>query len=194
MNSQTMNQPIKKTSSNSNTNLASHLDTEPWYKQGWPWALIAIPVLTVIAGVTTFIIANDTADTLVQDDYYKRGLAINSRLERFELAQSMSLVAKVDVDISSSLISIRLKSDKDHLTQISEELSINFFHPTLKTKDQSFKLNQLSKNEYVAEIINLEQAYWHIQIEDNTQTWLLKARWLYPDKTKLIIDANEPTM
>ncbi len=185
---------MNQQNNNSSSNLNSNLDTEPWYKQGWPWALIAIPVLTVIAGVTTFIIANDTADTLVQDDYYKKGLAINSRLERFELAQSMSLVAEVDIDISSSLISIKLNSGNNHLTQISEELSINFFHPTLKTKDQSFKLNQLSTNEYVAEIINLEQSYWHIQIEDNTQTWLLKARWLYPDKTKLIIDANESTM
>ncbi len=182
---------MNQSTNNSRSNLNSNLDTEPWFKQGWPWALIAIPVLTIIAGVTTFIIANDTEDTLVQDDYYKKGLAINSRLERFALAQSMSIIAQVDIDISSSLISIKLESDKSHQTQVSEELSINFIHPTLKTKDQNFKLNQLSKNEYVAEIINLEQAYWHIQIEDNTQTWLLKARWLYPDKTKLIINAKE---
>jgi len=193
-----MNPSTTNLNSNSSSNLASNshsdLDTEPWFKQGWPWALIAIPFLTIIAGVTTFIIANNTSDTLVHDDYYKKGLAINSRLERFNLAQSMSIIAKVDIDISSNLISIKLNSDKNHSTQISEEISINFFHPTLKNKDQSFILNQLSKNEYIAEIINLEPAYWHIQIEDNTQTWLLKARWLYPDKSKLIIDPNELTM
>lgn len=178
--------------SNTSSNLGSNLDTEPWYKQGWPWALIAIPILTIIAGVTTFIIANDTSDSLVQDDYYKKGLAINSRLERFDLAQSMFLVADINIDITSNLLSINLSADKNHPIQISKELSLNFFHPTLKTKDQNFKLHQLSENEYIAEIINLEPAYWHIQIEDDKQTWLLKARWLYPDKTSISINANEP--
>jgi len=183
---------MNQSTNNLNANSNHGLDTEPWYKQGWPWALIAIPVLTMIGAITTIIIASNTSDTLVHDDYYKKGLAINSRLERLELAQSMSIIAKVDIDSSTNLISIKLSSDKNHPSQLSEEMSINFFHPTLKTKDQSFKLNLLSKNDYVAEIINLEPAYWHIQIEDNTQTWLLKARWLYPDKTKLIIHANKP--
>lgn len=192
MNSQTMTQLTSNLKSQAN----SHLDTEPWYKQGWPWALIAIPFFTIIAGIATIIISFNTEDSLVQGDYYKKGLAINNRLERFELAQSMSLVAQANIDISANLLSIKLNSGNNNSIQIPKELSISFFHPTLKTKDQIFKLNLLSKNtalaksEYIGEIINLEPAYWHVQIEDNNKTWLLKARWLYPDKSKLLIHAK----
>jgi len=40
-------------------------DTKPWYKQFWPWFLISIPLLTVIAGIITLIIALKNPDYLV---------------------------------------------------------------------------------------------------------------------------------
>ena len=56
------------------------LDTEPWYRQFWPWALIALPLATVLACTATILIAIHTDDGLVSDDYYKEGLSINRRM------------------------------------------------------------------------------------------------------------------
>lgn len=165
-------------------------EIEPWFKQGWPWALIAIPFLTVIAGVITFMIAKDTSDSLVQDDYYKKGLAINSNLERLNFTQSMQLIADIEVDTANNLIIVKLEANENSQKQLSNQLSINFSHPTLKSKDKSFQLSQLSKNEFVADFTQLDSAYWHIQIEDESKTWLLKGRWLYPDQNSIIINSN----
>ena len=51
--------------------------TQPWYREPWPWILMAGPAIVVVAGFATLAIAVKTDDGLVADDYYKQGLAIN---------------------------------------------------------------------------------------------------------------------
>ena len=38
---------------------------EPWYRQGWPWFLIAFPATAVVAGIATLVIAIQTFDGMV---------------------------------------------------------------------------------------------------------------------------------
>lgn len=47
-------------------------DEKPWYKQFWPWFIMAIPACGVIAGISTVIIASNHAP-----------LITNSNIERF---------------------------------------------------------------------------------------------------------------
>ena len=54
----------------------------PWYREPWPWILMAGPVAAVVAGAITLWIAVTHQDALVADDYYKQGLAINRTLDR----------------------------------------------------------------------------------------------------------------
>ena len=70
-------------------------DTKPWYRQFWPWFIIALPASAVIAGLTTVYIAFDEPDGLVVDDYYKEGLAINQTLARDQRAAQLGLSALV---------------------------------------------------------------------------------------------------
>lgn len=51
-----------------------------WYRQFWPWFVIAIPAASVIAGALTVVIALDHEDALVRDDWYVRGQRINEEL------------------------------------------------------------------------------------------------------------------
>ena len=51
----------------------------PWYKEFWPWFLIAVPIITLIMGGVLLKLAISTEDSLVVDDYYKEGKAINAR-------------------------------------------------------------------------------------------------------------------
>ena len=65
----------------------------PWYRQRWPWLLMLGPAIVVVAGIVTAVIAIETDDGLVADDYYKRGLAINQTLERAARTAVLGLTA-----------------------------------------------------------------------------------------------------
>jgi hypothetical protein len=164
----------------------SEPELSPWYKQGWPWALIAIPLLTILACGVTIYIAFNSDDSLVNDNYYKEGLAINQSIERIEYAKNISLIAKIEIDKTAKLLHLNLQSSQT----LPHRLFIKFSHPTLQTKDQSFELQSLTGGDFVAELNHLEEAYWHVSLEDGSKTWLLKSRWLYPNKPSISIDAN----
>src|SRR5574343_2033893 len=68
--------------------------SRPWYKDRWPWLLMAGPFLAVVAGIITFRIAVVTADDMVTDDYYKRGKDINLELGRDKAAIELGIDAQ----------------------------------------------------------------------------------------------------
>jgi len=69
----------------------------PWYRQPWPWFLIALPATAVVAGIVTAVLAVRTYDGPVTADYYKQGLAINEEVARADLARELSLRARVEL-------------------------------------------------------------------------------------------------
>lgn len=45
----------------------------PWYRQFWPWFIIALPASAVVAGIITFWLAVSNPDhVVVEDDEYQR--------------------------------------------------------------------------------------------------------------------------
>jgi len=70
---------------------------QPWYRDRWPWLLIAGPAVVVAAGLATAWLAWSTDDGVVADDYYKRGLVINRQLERAGRGEALGLGAVLDV-------------------------------------------------------------------------------------------------
>src|SRR4030095_5889909 len=53
-----------------------------WYRDPWPWFLIAGPLVVVIACMATTVIAVRSDDGVVAGDYYKRGLLVNQQLPK----------------------------------------------------------------------------------------------------------------
>lgn len=49
----------------SSVNSPDRTEVRPWYREPWPWVLIAIPLLTVIASGITFWLAVSHPDYLV---------------------------------------------------------------------------------------------------------------------------------
>ena len=57
-------------------------NSQAWYREPWPWILIAGPLAVVIACMATTVIAVRSDDGVVAGDYYKRGLLVNQRLPK----------------------------------------------------------------------------------------------------------------
>mgnify|MGYP000858793129 FL=1 len=52
----------------------------PWWKFGHVWLVIAGPAVVVVASFITFYLAASGKDTLVDEDYYRKGIEINKTL------------------------------------------------------------------------------------------------------------------
>lgn len=59
-----------------NEHFSNTKPTTAWYRQFWPWFLIVLPTIVVIASFITLGIAIKYADTPVSDDYVQHGLTV----------------------------------------------------------------------------------------------------------------------
>ena len=55
---------------------------KPWYKQFWPWFLIALPATVVIWTIMTVIVFTQNSVDLVTEDYYKKEKALMSTFQK----------------------------------------------------------------------------------------------------------------
>ena len=70
----------------------------PWYKEPWPWVIIAIPAAAVIMGVITFYLAVSNPDYLVVEE--EQYLGIKSEL-RAQPQSDVSPVSSTDPEAGS---------------------------------------------------------------------------------------------
>ncbi len=52
----------------------------PWWKHGYAWLVFGGPAAVVVASLFTVYIAVSTRDTLVDENYYDKGININEQL------------------------------------------------------------------------------------------------------------------
>ena len=84
-----------------------------WYKEPWPWLLMAGPAIVVVAGFITFYLAQVNAADLVSDDYYKDGKHIDIQLHRDEEALKRHITAQVLVSPDNNAAKVLVSGDFD---------------------------------------------------------------------------------
>ncbi len=148
---------------------------KPWYRQFWPWFIIALPLSAVIASIATVMVAVDQAPSLVVDDYAKIGLATHRKMERDKRAAELGMAAEVHLVAESKKVEVRLKSD-DRSQPGPEWLTLSILHPTDETRDQRLRLER-SGSSYVAELERSPERRRYLQIEPPDQSWRLTSEW-----------------
>ena len=152
-------------------------DDKPWYRQFWPWFVILIPALTVVAGITTVFIAMDAPSGMVVDDYYKQGLAINRDLARSERARELGLTARVSHDPEVDVLIIELLGSAGANPGF---LNLHLSHPTLPDRDQQLSLVIGPDGRYRSPLNGLLEANWHLEITSPDDQWRMVGRMRLP--------------
>lgn len=154
---------------------------QPWYRQFWPWFLITFPATAVIAGIITIVIAVKTDDGLVEDDYYKAGLAINRTLERSQAASQLGLSATVNWEQQTGILNLSLQGN---LATTPARLEMTLLHPTRAQLDKKIKLYSIAgTSHYTGRMALIESGNWHIIIEPEDKSWRLRGRTSQPLQT-----------
>lgn len=129
-------------------------NTERWYRQFWPWFLIALPASAVIAGLVTVYIAIRGADDLVADDYYREGLTINRRLEKEQRAAELELSPRLQFSGDNVRVMVDAPGDP-------QELLLHLSHPLDAERDFSTRLSRIAPGSYIGRLSVPVSPRWH---------------------------------
>ena len=115
-------------------------DTKPWYRQFWPWFIIALPASAVVAGLTTVWISMQTTDSLVvhAEDGVRK--AADRALAAERLAAEMGLAAAVDIDTETRVITAVIRAGE--LAEVPATLDFELSHPAFADRDRHITLNR----------------------------------------------------
>ncbi len=158
-------------------------NSKPWYREPWPWILMAGPAIVVVAGFITAWLAIRSSDGLVDDDYYKQGLAVNQRMARSDAASELGLAAEVVVGDNG--LDLRLFLSAREAAVLPDSLLLKTVHPTRAGADQSVLLKRDSAGLYVGRLAAALHGRWHVALEDQERKWRLTGDW-NPDKASTL--------
>ena len=144
---------------------------EPWYRYFWPWLLISIPALAVVAGGITLWLAVTSNNALVVDDYYREGRAINRVIARDQEAARLGLSARIDD--SSEGLRLELQAT-DPAPEFPATLRLRLVHATDAGRDRDVTLRALGQGRYLGAGEHLPGASrWAVIIEEPGLRWRL---------------------
>ncbi|HHJ14918.1 MAG TPA: nitrogen fixation protein FixH [Gammaproteobacteria bacterium] len=145
-------------------------DPRPWYRQIWPWLLIVPPASAVLGGILTLVLAVQSPNALVVDDYYKQGLAINQHKHRIEAARRLGIEGLLRSDGRQLRLSLQGQ------TADTQPLMLQFVHATRSELDEQLELEPLGDGEYRARAPRLPRGIWYLRLRPPDEHWEIRAR------------------
>jgi uncharacterized protein len=147
--------------------------TPPWYRQLWPWLLIAPPAASVVMGAVMWTLAVRSDDGLVVDDYYKQGLAINQVLDREARARALALRAELAFDVDRRRVRLALEGEAPPPGQVI----LRLVHPTRTGEDQVIVLGASGAGPLEGSLRLPASGRWRVILEDRAGSWRLRGWW-----------------
>ena len=148
-------------------------DSKPWYKQFWPWFIIAIPSSSVVMGVILITLAMDGKDSLVRKNWYKDGMAINQRLEKQHKARELGINAFITLQKDNGSLLI----DVNNISKTQQpELLVDLMHPTLQEKDRALKLYLAPNQQYYTKLDSIPSGLFYVLIRTPDAPWELEGK------------------
>lgn len=163
----------------------------PWYREPWPWLLMAGPAIVVVAASWTAWLAVKSSDGLVEDDYYKQGLAVNQLVARSQHAGDLGLRAEIVRGGNGTLLRIFLHGRPGE--PLPAELKLRIKHPTRSGFDQNLALRTDGAGVYSGKLDAPLSGRWHIALEDDKREWRLSGEWNIEKQSTLRIPAAAAT-
>jgi len=161
---------------------ANGVRAQAWYREPWPWILMAGPAIVVVAGLVTAWLAVRSDDGLVFDDYYKQGLAINQTLGRADAAARRGIEA--ELYLVDGRVRVLLGA------AAPGALRLRLAHPTRAGMDQSLELTKVGQGIYEGRLQPLRAGRWHVVLEQ--RDWRLAGDWIVPAAGALTLGGHAP--
>lgn len=149
---------------------------KPWYRQVWPWMLIAIPFSSVMGGVLMIYLAVTHPADLVKDSYYQDGMGINKQIDKDQIPVELGIEADIRFDESLGDVIVDLRGVDE------SALVMELLHPTDKTRDMISKLSRVADGQlqYQGHFQPPLSGRWYVELRDADNQWRMRGRLVFP--------------
>lgn len=141
----------------------------PWYRQPWLWFLLSVPIASVILSSIMVTVAVSSRDSMVSDNYYKDGMAINQTIGQDQAADRLQLQPALSIDANGMIV---LAFDAA-LNPPEPWLMLKIIHPTLGDRDVELKLLP-TESGFSAELPAPLQGRWILDLYSHDKAWRIR--------------------
>lgn len=159
--------------------MTTETENLPWYRQFWPWFIMALPACAVVAGLTTVWIAVKNQDSVVRDDWYKDGKSINQSFARDEAAAALGLQARFTLDDMTGDVAVTLTRARD--VTLPDTLSLALSHPTQVAADQTLVLRRDASGTYRGQLTRALAGRFYLEL--GSADWRLTGLREFPQNS-----------
>lgn len=156
-----------------------------WWQEPMAWMIFALPLVAVIAGLTTVWIAYKKADTLVSD-YYSKDIGVSQANDMDKRAHFLAISA--DLKVSGDMIKVDLSGKLGAKPKL---LLLKLVHPTnSQAADIILALQPSHMGEYTAVLPSIPAGVRDLVLEPQDRTWRLTGVWEAPFSGTLHLSAK----
>ncbi len=153
-------------------------DVQPWYKQFWPWFIIALLSSSVIASLTTVWISLQTSDSLVLVPEQGVKAEADRQVAASRLAAELGLAAVVNIDVTTGVVSVVMRSGA--LEDLPSTLEFEMSHPTFADRDRLITLSKALPDAagnpvWVGHFVSVPEGRYYAVLKSGE--WRLSAEW-----------------
>jgi len=140
---------------------------EPWYRQFWPWFLIALPGSVVLASGVTFWLAISRPNPMVVDDYSRIARSTELRRERDLAAAALGVHAEIRLIAGADVVEVRLWPE----TVAPESLQLRLSHPLVEERDKVLDFVRVPGGWSAS--LEPPEGRWYVQLYPGDNSWRL---------------------
>jgi len=154
-------------------------DTQPWYRQFWPWFIIALPASSVIAGLATLWISMQTTDSLVVNAADGMQVVAARRASAEQLATELHLAALLDINLDTGAVSVAMRSGDLQATPATLQLELS--HPAFAERDRVLTLHRAPPDSagnpvWSGHFVSVPAGRWYVTLKAG-DVWRLSGEW-----------------
>ena len=139
------------------------------------WLVAGLPAIAVVASFTTYFIAADKPDTLVNAGYHKEGMAPGKDTSREDRAAELSIGG--ELSIVDGMARLKLTG---RLDAMPDSLQLLILHPTQSGQDMRIHLQRMQNGEYAGAIPTSAHGKRQWVLEPNMDNWRLSGELTLP--------------
>jgi len=143
-------------------------DTTPWYRQFWPWFILAILSWGVVSATITLSVALKNPPHMMTGDYAKLGKALVDTHVRADRAEKLGLGGTLMAENDGWL----LRLDTTELK--AQRILLLVQHPTDSSRDRQVVLSRTAPGEYRAAATDVPSR-GRLIVSDLEQTWWISS-------------------